>query len=125
MAKRSRSFPEFTPEEEKLLYEVGEVLQKAEGETSVISLSRLMQFRLACGLLQQAVDNTHKFKIWTDENKPFVYFSSVTVESTDIVIKDMKKFRLVCRLADNFDVTPTTHGKIQMSFGFYGMTEVI
>lgn len=49
-------------------------------------------------------------------------FGSVTVSAKDINITNTAAFKKAAQLASNFEIYPKTNGKVDMSFGFYGLT---
>lgn len=112
----------FRKDLEKLL----DAMDKAQGEVSVKNISRQRQFEIAYKFFESEVSHMVDAKIWRKDNYPYTYMSNIYIEAKKISFTNCLEFcNIVSKCADTFDIAPKTNGKVVMTIGFYGMTEVL
>lgn len=114
--------PETEEELDKVLVDLGIMMNAEDSKASIINIPRLQQvnftYLVAKYLAKSIPGSTVTYKL----NEPFKTIGSVTIEAPALRFSKLEWFARAAEFASNTEVYPLANGNIRLTFGFYGLT---
>lgn len=107
-----------------LVSAIGFKAEAEDMETQMINPYRIQEILYTYKVLKYLTKGS-KAKVTYDLHKPYKSMGYVSIESENLLFKNMKWFLKAVEMSSNFEVYPKTNGRVQMNFTFHGLTKII
>ncbi len=109
---------------EDILLMIAKEFEEQDKKTSMIIPTRVRDVKYTYEIMKNLFAGKD-VKVDYDLHEPYKDFGSVTVIGKKIDLNSPKWFLKAAEIASNCDIYPRTDGKIQIDFGFGGLTETL